>query len=231
MGELERTTELPEGFDGQVRLFPLPDLVVFPQAMQPLHLFEPRYCALLAEALAGDRLIAMATLAGEPSAAAAGIAPVVCIGRILSHVATEDDRHNVLLLGLQRARIRRYVGPDSPFPRAEVDVLHDRYAAAGAAGRGALKRRLLDAFGQLIPDGAEVQRNLHELMASQMALGPVTDILAFTLRFPAAEKLALLGEPDVDVRAAALVRLLEKHLAINASAEPEDRFPPPFSAN
>ena len=64
MHNLEDVTRLPDDFDGLVRLFPLPELVAFPHAMQPLHIFEPRYCEMLAESLAGDRLIAMSTLTG-----------------------------------------------------------------------------------------------------------------------------------------------------------------------
>ena len=52
-----------EDFGGRVRVFPLPNLVLFPHVMQPLHIFEPRYRELLEDALAGDRLIAMALLA------------------------------------------------------------------------------------------------------------------------------------------------------------------------
>jgi Lon protease-like protein len=53
----------PENFSGKARLFPLPNLVLFPHVLQPLHVFEPRYRQLLEEALADDRLIAMAVLA------------------------------------------------------------------------------------------------------------------------------------------------------------------------
>ena len=50
------------GFAGTARLFPLPNLVFFPQVMQPLHIFEPRYRQMTADALAGDRLIALVLL-------------------------------------------------------------------------------------------------------------------------------------------------------------------------
>ena len=51
-----------ENFTGTVRLFPLPNLVLFPNVAQPLHVFEPRYRQLMADSLAADRLIAMALL-------------------------------------------------------------------------------------------------------------------------------------------------------------------------
>ncbi len=64
MATWDDITGLPQSFNGQVRLFPLPNLVLFPHAMQPLHIFEPRYCDMLQDAMATDQLITMATLVG-----------------------------------------------------------------------------------------------------------------------------------------------------------------------
>lgn len=237
MSDMESVTRLPEDFDGRVRLFPLPDLVVFPHAMQPLHIFEPRYCDLLAEALATDRLIAMATLqpgasglAAEPSAAAP-IGPFVCIARIVSHVSTEDGRHNVLLLGARRARLLRELETQRSFRMAEVAPIAEVYPPEGVAARQTLRQRVLEAFADVIPPAGDVQRNLHELMAGQMPLGPITDIISFTLQFDYRRKLALLGEGNVDQRAEQLVQAL-KQLAAAAASEPgNEGFPPPFSVN
>ncbi len=240
MTDLEQFTQLPEEFDGRVRLFPLPDLVVFPNAMQPLHIFEPRYCEMFEEALATDRLIAMATLApgwehqpGEPPK----LESHVCICRVVSHAATEDDRHNVLLVGLRRGRIVEELETSRPFRMANVEVRSDLYPLASGGQRPALKRQLLDSFRQLIPEVAEVQKNLHELMASQMQLGPVTDIIGFTMQFDTANKLLLLAENDVDARARLLIEILQ---AREPEADSSDEtlmfpkktpFPPPFSLN
>jgi ATP-dependent Lon protease len=239
MSDLEHFTELPADFDGRVRLFPLPDLVVFPNAMQPLHIFEPRYCEMLDEALAGDRLIAMATLAegwqshwqGPPE-----IARHVCICRIVSHAPTDDDRHNLLVVGLRRGRIIEELETGQSFRSAQVEVLDDLYPVDGNAERAGLKRELLDAFRELIPDLAEVQKNLHELMQSQMRLGPVTDIIGFTMQFDGAQKMALLAECNVDSRARLLIEILRgrvAELAVDGGPEPPRRgpFPPPFSLN
>jgi len=250
MHDLSDVTRLPEDFDGRVRLFPLPELVLFPHAMQPLHIFEPRYCEMLLESLSSDRLIAMATLSGgmgQAGAVSPPIAPIVCIGRIVSHARVEGDRHNILLVGTKRARLRRELDAGRTFRMAEVDVIDDIYPASGTAGRDGLKRELLDAFGEIVPAAPNVQQNLHELMAGQMGLGPITDIIAYTLPFETADKLELLGEANVDDRARALVRLLksgaielhsvtvDKEAVEPGSTPPgEDegpRFPPPFSVN
>ena len=131
MSDLDDVTRLPDDFDGRVRLFPLPELVLFPHAMQPLHIFEPRYCEMLAESLATDQLIAMTTLTGGPKSIVDGqppIATTVCIGRIISHVEVESDRHNVLLVGIKRARIISEVDVGRSFRIADVEVKRDIYS-------------------------------------------------------------------------------------------------------
>ena len=245
MDDLDSVTCLPDDFDGRVRLFPLPGLVLFPHAMQPLHVFEPRYCEMLAESLQSDRLIAITTLTGGLAETVADHPPVastVCIGRIISHSELEDDRHNILLVGAKRARIIREVDAGRPFRIAEVEPYSDVYPPTGADKRRERKNRLLEAFGAIIPPSANVQQNLHELMAGQMGLGPITDIIAYTLPFEPEEKLELLAEPDVDARAEQLVDLLQsgsvqlhsvsiQEQALEETTLPDDKFPPPFSLN
>ncbi|MEM8910510.1 MAG: LON peptidase substrate-binding domain-containing protein [Planctomycetota bacterium] len=236
-------TDLPDDFDGQVRLFPLPGLVLFPHAMQPLHIFEPRYVEMLRESLAGDELIAMATLdSAENSIGQTPISPIVCIGRILSHAELDGDRHNVLLVGLRRAKIRRELETGRSFRMAQVDLIDDFYLPAATSKRDELKQRLLQAFGEIIPNTSGSQQSLHDLMEGQMGVGPITDIISYTLPFPAETKLRLLEVPDVDARAEALIQLIQSGAVQLGShgetdsggqAPSTDRapFPPPFSVN
>src|SRR5262245_19142930 len=96
------------GFSGTARLFPLPNLVFFPQVMQPLHIFEPRYRQMTADALAGDRLMALvlpkpgweADYAGTPALHA-----IATLGTIVADQKLEDGRYNILLKGLSRIQI------------------------------------------------------------------------------------------------------------------------------
>ena len=82
-----------DGFAGMARLFPLPNLVMFPHVVQPLHIFESRYVEMLEDALAGDHLIATALLMpgwegeydGRPP-----VDPIVCLGRVISHSPTKE---------------------------------------------------------------------------------------------------------------------------------------------
>ncbi len=250
MAGMDDLIELPADFGGLVRLFPLPDLVVFPHAMQPLHIFEPRYCDLLAESLASDRLIAMATLrkftAGESAAATdrQRIHPTVCIGKIVSHIETDDGRHNVLLIGAKRARVRRELSTNRSFRMAEVELADDVHPPASGGQLAELKREVLDAFAAVIPATATVHQNLHELMAGQMGLGPITDIIAYTLPLDTESKLRLLDQPHLGKRTRLLIRLLRANQAATAPGggapaasspavgqTPSRAFPPPFSIN
>ena len=245
MSDMEDVTRLPDDFDGRVRLFPLPELVLFPHAMQPLHIFESRYCEMLTESLASDQLIAMTTLTGGPTSIVDNQphgASTVCIGKIISHVEVEGDRHNILLVGTKRAKIIRELDAGRPFRIAEVEVSDDIYPPTGAESRSDLKEKLLRTFGSVIPHSSNIEENLYELMAGQMGLGPITDIISYTLPFKPDEKLKLLGEPNVDVRAECLVEMLEsgsvnlhsvsvEEQSINDRDEPESPFPPPFSLN
>src|SRR3954453_7814780 len=103
-------------FSGMARLFPLPNLVFYPQVMQPLHIFEPRYRQMTADALAGDRRIALvlprpgweADYAGAPAVHA-----VACLGTVVADHQLEDGRYNLLLRGDRRIRI-------------EAELPHDR---------------------------------------------------------------------------------------------------------
>ncbi len=96
---------VPERFP----LFPLPNVVFFPRMYLPLHIFEPRYRAMVADAAAGGRCIGMVLLKegweqdyyGNPS-----IFEVGCVGRLVSVRPLPDGRYNILLQGLQRFEVR-----------------------------------------------------------------------------------------------------------------------------
>src|SRR4051794_8696910 len=91
-----------------IPLFPLPNVVLFPRAVLPLHIFEERYKLMTADAIAGRRQIAMALLrqGWEKSYyGRAEVEPVVCVGTILSHEKLPDGKYNFLLQGHARARV------------------------------------------------------------------------------------------------------------------------------
>jgi uncharacterized protein len=224
-------TFVPEKFSGRARLFPLPNLVLFPHVIQPLHIFEPRYVDLLHEALQDDRLIAMALLdsgweqdyEGRPP-----LAPVACLGRVLSCQAQPGNRYNLLLIGLRRVRIERELEPQKSFREAQVAVLEDRYSAALSDGRPALQRKLVAAFEKMLPRVADAEDLFNQLSMNNVSLGTLTDVISYALDLELGSKQALLAERNVDKRAKMLLRhLKDAGKAMNAAAG----FPPAFSCN
>lgn len=220
-------------FNGRVRLFPLPNLVLFPHVLQPLHIFEPRYKAMFEEAVADDRLIAMSLLApgwegdyeGRPP-----LEPIACLGRVATWHAVEDNRYNLLLLGLRRVRILRELPADKLFREAEVEILEDIYPTGGAAARPALQRQLVEAFQKVLPQTAESREQLEQLASSHLPLGMLTDIMSFTLGLPLETKYLLLTERNVDRRAEHLAEYFARDPNTPTSADGQE-FPPKFSAN
>ena len=93
-------SESPRDFCGTARLFPLPNLVLFPHVVQPLHVFEARYRQMTADALAGDGLIAVVTLKADEDEAAdrPAVESVACVGRIIWHEEFPDGRYNLRAL-------------------------------------------------------------------------------------------------------------------------------------
>ncbi len=237
MTNLQSSAGWPEDFSGRVRLFPLPNLVLFPHVVQPLHVFEPRYCEMLADALIGDRLIAMALLDKDWETqyqARPAIARTVCVGKIISHSPTEDERHNILLVGVKRARIIAEIEPIHTYREATVDVLEDYYPEENIDQRSCLVARLQELFRHFVPDGLAAQESFQQLVGKQLPLGVLTDTIAYALNLPLAVKQQLLAENNVDIRCRLLTRCLEQKIRGDDDSQfgsQLDNFPPRFSDN
>ncbi len=110
-------------------LFPLPNVVLFPGNIVPLHVFEPRYRKLIEDCLAGDRKLAIPLLQpgyeddyhGRPA-----IFPVMGMGQVLMEERMEDGRYQILVFGTKRVRLERELPPEKPYREAEVAELPDR---------------------------------------------------------------------------------------------------------
>lgn len=137
-----------------VRLFPLPNVVLLPETTLPLHVFEPRYRRMLADALESDRLIGMQLLRpGDPGdGARPAVYPIGCAGEVVDTETLEDGRSNILLRGAFRYRIDAEPPTGAPYRVAEVTPIGIAPLPPGdGAGRTPrdLRRRLADALRRL----------------------------------------------------------------------------------
>lgn len=220
-------------FSGVVRLFPLPNLVLYPHVMQPLHVFEDRYREMLEDALAGDQLIAMAVL--EPGweddyESRPPVSQFACLGKVVAHHRLDDGRYNVLLMGVGRVRILKELEPLRSFRKARVELIEDCYDFDTPAERKQLQDRLLDAFRKHLPCACQLPEQLENMLSSHIPLGLLTDLAAYALPLETCIKQQLLAECSVRRRAEILLTEVE-NLAV-ASATPSGlTFPPSFSEN
>jgi uncharacterized protein len=192
-----------------IPLFPLPNVVLFPNVCLPLHIFEPRYREMVADALDGDRIIGMVLLRpgweGEYEGRPA-IYTVGCAGLITHAEKTEDGRYNLVLRGLHKFRVteedhaRRYrVAAIDPIPEP-VDN-RDRSAIAA-------ERRRLEAM--LVPQPAG--RGVDPKVPPSMPDEELVNALAQYLDLEVVEKQALLERNGLVERCQSLIELLEMKL-------------------
>ena len=222
----------PDNFSGFARLFPLPNLVMFPHVMQAMHIFEPRYRALFEEAISDDQLIALSVLAqgwevdyeGRPA-----LEPMACLCRIATYQRTPEGTYNVLLLGVRRIQLQEELPPTKPFRSAEAKIVEDHvplhFAAEEIVG---LQQQLLMAFKRSMPKIPTSYEQIDELLGSQITLGMLADIVAYTAELDSSTKLSLLKMSNVVDRVHVLLNALSKS---GQSKVTRRTFPPAFSTN
>lgn len=184
----------------RLSVFPLAGALLFPRMHLPLHIFEPRYRALVSDALARDRMIAMIQPRGEgekPPLYAMG-----CVGHVSQVEALDDGRYNIVLEGRSRFRMTRELDVKTPFRQIEAELLQDRADESLAlAERAALEsesRRFANAQGYAV-DWESVSRLDDEALVNGIAqIAP----------FDAASKQALLEANSLAERAELIVQLL-----------------------
>ena len=220
-------------FSGQAPLFPLPKVVLFPHASLPLHIFEPRYRQMTADALEGERLIAMSLL--DSSADGDQIRPpihsMVGLGEIVAHERLDDGRYMLILRGLARARVVQEEPVDLPYRVARLELCHDIVPASTDFDRDVRAEEIVSLFCRLF-SGVEFQRVVQQAMTAELPLGSICDVIASTLPIASSMAQMFLEERNCDVRSQMLWQLLkrmERQETIPISAARS--FPPGFSVN
>ena len=181
----------------QVPLFPLPTTVLFPRARMPLHIFEPRYRRMLADALASDRRIAMGL------AVDGGIRPFCGVGRIVRHEPFGDGTSDILLEGECRARILE-VAPRGPYLVADLESLAEPPDPPGRSRLLEPLRARLEAALRGV-HGEKGQALLETLLSERKGAGGLADLAAELLLPEPLQRQRVLEalDPSARLRAAA----------------------------
>ncbi len=184
-----------------ISIFPLPGTIFYPNTYLPLHIFEPRYKQMVAEALKGDHLIGMVIFRPgweDDYYQSPEIVSVGCVGRIERAVSLDGGKYNIVLQGRHRFRIIREV-PGKTWRQAEVAFLED------INDKVLDKTKPVEQWHPLIPQYQEYLRLLPEKEDSQhhvelqrcKTLGDVADQIAYDFDMKVEQKQSYLEELDV----------------------------------
>ena len=199
---MSQTTETTQ----RISIFPLGRALLFPRMHLPLHIFEPRYRALISDAMARDRRVGMI----QPRPVQADrdgptqLFDIGCVGKIAHVEAMDDGRYNVVLEGLARFRVVRELEVTTPFRQieAQVEVDDGQDTNLALANRASLEhesRRFAEAQGYAV-DWEAVARLDDEALVNGIAqIAP----------FDAAAKQALLEATSLSDRAELIVQLMQ----------------------
>ena len=185
----------------RISIFPLPGVILFPGLQLPLHIFEPRYRALVKDALARDRRIGMI----QPQRAEEGapLYQIGCLGKIGEVEALEDGRFNLVLEGEARFKLVRELDAATPFRQIEAELLEEQdYPALSPVERAGFERearRFADMQGYAVDWEAVTRLDDESLIDGTSQIVP----------FDIASKQALLEAPTLESRCELLIQLMQ----------------------
>ncbi len=189
----------------RLSIFPLPGALLFPGMHLPLHIFEPRYRAMISDSMARDRRIGMIQPLHKPATGGdkPGLYDIGCVGKIAEVEALDDGRYNVVLEGVALFRVLRELDVATPFRQIEAELLPiDGNDALSLGRRSSLElesRRFADSQGYAV-DWEAVGRLDDESLVNGIAqIAP----------FDTAAKQALLEAPDIETRAELIIQLMQ----------------------
>jgi uncharacterized protein len=188
----------------RVPIFPLAGALLFPRAQLPLHIFEPRYRAMVRDALASDQLIAMVQPKDEKECP--DLFEIGCIGRIIGSEELDDGRFNIILVGLGRFRIAGEADVVTPYRQVDADrsgfddeAEPEPLASIQRAELERESRRYAEALGYAV-DWDAVGRLDDEMLVNGIAQIAPLDV---------SSKQALLEASDLASRADLLVQFMQ----------------------
>ena len=187
----------------RLSIFPLPGALLFPGMHLPLHIFEPRYRAMMSDAMARDRRIGMIQPRPDGDPDDPELFDIGCVGRIAEFEAMEDGRYNLILEGVALFRVVNELDVSTAFRQVEAELLpveEDQTLALGERSSLELEsKRFAEALGYAV-DWDSVGR-----LDDAALVNGVAQIAPFDV----AAKQALLESKGISARCELLVQLMQ----------------------
>ncbi len=201
-----------DNFSGKVPIFPLSNVVLFPNVLLPLHIFENRYRKMLKDALEGEKIITMALLKpgwetqyfNNPQ-----IFDIACMGRIVSTENMPDGRSNIVLYGLKRVKLEE-IEVDYPYRMANVSIKEDIIDGNEEIYRKHLEE-LLNKWNNTL---GEDQKDHRIEINTALGLDRLTDSLASLVVSNIFDRQSLLEEQNAVRRAEMIIDYIQTRLDI-----------------
>ena len=201
----------PDDLPRTLRVFPLSGALLLPRGHMPLNVFEPRYLALVDDAMKSDRLIGMIQADEESGGETPPLYGTGCVGRITQLAETGDGRYLIELTGISRFRVEEELAVATTYRQCRVS--YAEYADDFIARRG---EEAVDRKAVLAALTAFLEANSLKADWQGIENAPneaLVNALAMMSPYGPAEKQALLEAPDLKTRAEILVAVTEIELA------------------
>lgn len=202
---MSHTLALPE----TVPVMPLPGALLFPNALLPLHIFEPRFREMLEHALTADRMLCVALVRPERHhwRTSDDFFPVSTIGLIRACVGREDGTSDLILQGMQRVKFSGFT-QEAPYPIAHIKPLKTRTKLN--VETDALAAKVLEFYGQLKSTGRELPEKIDRYLSEMSDPEMLADLIASTFIGDASRRQQLLEALDLNQRLRLLIQYLRE---------------------
>jgi Lon protease-like protein len=209
---MSSSVTLPE----QLPVMPLPGAVLFPHALLPLYIFEPRYRKMLEHALQQHRMFCVTLIKPicQDWHAPEDFFHLATAGLIRACVERSDGTSNLILQGLQRVRFTSFE-QGKPFPIAGIDAVESRDPTSVATE--ALGAKVIELYGSLKHDRRQLPAKLDRYLSELRDLEMLADLMASTFVSDPLRRQRLLEERSLNQRLRFLIRYLRDEIG-NAAA-------------
>jgi Lon protease-like protein len=202
---MDQSISLPD----HVPVMPLPGALLFPNALLPLHIFEPRYQQMLEHALREHRMFSVTLINPQRSQwkSADDFFHVAGVGLIRACVGRGDGTSNLILQGLRRVRFTGFEQTE-PFPIARIDPLESE--ATASVETEALGAKVIELYSSLKTAGRQLPEKVDKYLSHLTDMEMLADLMAATFVNDPLRRQQLLEELSVNRRLRLLIQYLRE---------------------
>jgi len=192
-----------------VPVMPLPGALLFPNALLPLHIFEPRYQQMLEHALREHRMFSVALIKPQRSQwhSTDDFFQVAGVGLIRACVGRGDGTSNLILQGLRRVRFTQFQ-QSAPFPIARIEALESE--STSSVETDALGAKVIELYSKLKREGRQLPEKVDKYLAHLSDMEMLADLMAATFVNDPVRRQQLLEELSLNQRLRLLIQYLRE---------------------